>query len=155
MSVTNMTTGMMSLDSIRGSSHSTLDPSSGEVGGVCRVVWVGSSLNLDMPSDWCRCCRDQANLLSTLCTTREHPPLFAMGWEVPVLEPFRAFVRVSAFGPSPHLPPNLPVHRGECILTAHMSVIIRPTPYDGIKLVYHHGRLGGDVPFENASDFGQ
>ena len=78
-----------------------------------------------------------------------------MGWEVPLLDPSRAFVRVSAFGPSPHLLPDLPVHVRECILTAHMSVLVRPPPNDGIELTYHVGRGAGGVPFEDASGLGQ
>ncbi len=146
---------LMTSDTTLRAVDSALGPPPGEVSGVRRVVWVGGPSHLDMSLDRGRCRIDEMDLPSILVDTREHPLPCGLDREVPGLEPSQAFVRVSAFGPSPHLPPNLAVHVRECILTTHMSVIVRPTSDDGVKLAYHLGRLAGDVPLEDAPNLGE
>ncbi len=111
-------------DTTLGAVYSALGTPLGEVSDVRGIVWVGGLSHLNMSLDSGRCRVHEMNLLSSLGTTCEHPLPCGLNREIPVLEPSQAFVRVSAFGPSPHLLPNLPVHLRECILTAHMPVII-------------------------------
>ena len=146
---------MMTSNTTLGTKDSALGPPPGEVGGVRWVVWVGGPSHLHMPLDRGRCRIKEMDFLPTLVDTREPPLPCALVGEVPVLDPSRVLVRVSAFGPPPHLPRNLPVDVGECILTAHMPVIVRPPPDDRVELAYHLGRLAGDVPLEDAPNLGE
>ena len=87
---------MMTSDTTLGAVSSALGPPPGEVDGVRGVVWVGGPSHLDMSLDGRRCRINEMDLPSLLGDPREHPLPCAMVGEVPVLDPSRVLVRVSA-----------------------------------------------------------
>jgi len=64
----------------------------------------------------------------------EHPVPIANDVKVLVLNPSAWFVRVSTPGPLPQGPEEGVIHRGKGLFTAHMAMIVRPPPEQGIEL---------------------
>jgi hypothetical protein len=80
---------MASLDTSLVNIAPTFGTPLGEVSAVRRVVGIGPPLHFDMPLDWRRRGRGQADFPSTLVNTCEHPLPCGLGWEIPLLDPAR------------------------------------------------------------------
>src|SRR5262245_58678494 len=95
------------------------------------IKWVGVALHLDMTL---RCNSfPHANHLLPADRIGEPPGFPRLMREVPLGDPTSGFGRVAPFGPPIESSPDEIVEFGERLATDDVTVIVRPTPQDGVE----------------------
>ena len=86
---------------------------------------------------------------------RKSPRPFADGVIVTILHPYGVLAGMSAIAPPPQLAPYLKVHARERTFSNAVSMIVGPSPYDGVELndqIFLRRRL---ILLDDPSDFCQ